>query len=76
MSRDLVTNHLKPGMTRAEVQDLLDKPDEVISTNRDNGGNLLLGVETFSYYIGCWSGYHGHRIKFSTSIRASVVSGK
>lgn len=57
MSRDAILNGLEAGMTREEVQHLLGEPDDIITANHDSGGSVLLGVETFSYYIGSWSMY-------------------
>lgn len=57
MCRDLITNHLHSGMSRSKVQRLLSKPDEIIYSKQDRGGNSLPGIETHAYYGGSWSMY-------------------
>ncbi len=57
MCDDLISNRLQPGMTESEVVSLLGKPEESLTGETDGGGNRLIGDETYSYYIGSWSGY-------------------
>ena len=53
MADDLVDNHLRKGMTRAEVVSLLGAP-MVLTGDCDSGGNALPGSETLSYSLGSW----------------------
>jgi hypothetical protein len=57
MSRNLVSNHLHTGMTKANLVSTLGEPDEILTGKTDAGANSLPGSETYSYYIGSWSAY-------------------
>jgi hypothetical protein len=56
MARDAIRRHLNQGLNEQQVTSLLGKPGDVIS-GIDNGGHKLPGVKTYSYHLGCWSGY-------------------
>jgi hypothetical protein len=56
MARDAIRRHLNHGLSEQQVTSLLGKPGNVIS-GIDAGGHKLLGVKTYSYHLGCWSGY-------------------
>jgi hypothetical protein len=57
MCRDLLSNHLRAGMTKANLVSKLGDPDEILIGTTDAGGHRLTGHETYSYYIGSWSAY-------------------
>ncbi len=57
MARDLIRNHLRPGVSAKVVEELLGAPERVPGVNGevDGFGNRLQGVRTFCYYLGSWS---------------------
>ena len=57
MARDLVSNHLRPGMVETQVKSLLGEPDTVWQSS-DPRGNRLPGHRTIAYSIGNAS-FHG-----------------
>lgn len=56
MARDVVARHLRTGMSRAAVVDLLGPPLASLS-GTDPGGLVLPGAETLAYGLGNWSLY-------------------
>ena len=57
MSRDLVANYLKPGLSLAEVEALIGHTENLIKPS-DPWGHRARGAETRVYPIGSWP-YHG-----------------
>jgi len=58
MARDAL-RHLSPGTPAARVRELLGNPEPVPgvpSSPVDGFGHRLQHSETWSYYLGCWSG--------------------
>ena len=56
MARDAIRHHLVAGLRADQVLSLIGKPDAVLRGS-DAGGHKLAGVKTYSYHLGCWSGY-------------------
>lgn len=56
MARSAIRDHLRPGLSQAELVALLGEPGARL-TGKDAGGNGLAGSQTYSYYLGSWSIY-------------------
>ena len=54
MARDLIRSHLRIGLSREQVVDLLGRPQQVWQKN-GRVGYRVKGNSTYAYYIGSWS---------------------
>ena len=64
MARDAI-RHLPPGTSAARVRELLGAPKPVPGVSGspvDGFGNRLRHAETWSYYLGSWSGLSRHAL--------------